>query len=90
MLVQRSEIAVADGEEPLPPLHFTNKLLAMGTGTFVQDFKDGLEFTPVDGQSNLFVIHLRRAQTQPAQEKMNSEDWDKFERHINDAFEQVP
>lgn len=62
----------------------------MGTGTFVQEFKDGLEFTPVDGQSNLFVIHLRRAQTQPAQEEMTSEDWDTFERHIEDAFEQVP
>jgi hypothetical protein len=61
----------------------------MGTGTFVQNFKDGLEFTPVDGQSNLFIIHLR-APTQPPPEKMTSEDWDKFERHIDDAFEQVP
>jgi hypothetical protein len=62
----------------------------MGTGTFVQDFKDGLEFTPVDGQSNLFVIHPRPVPAQLNQEKMTSDDWDTFERHIENAFEQVP
>lgn len=62
----------------------------MGTATFVQDFKDGLEFTPGDGQSNLFVIHLRPVPAQLTQEKMTSDDWDKFERHIANAFEQVP
>ena len=56
----------------------------MGMGTFVQDFKDGLEFTSVGGLSNLFVIHLRRAQTQPAQKKLTSEDWDKFENDIKE------
>jgi hypothetical protein len=81
---------MAEAEGPLPPMRFTNKLRPMGTGTFVQEFKDGLEFTPVQGQSNLFVIHLRRAPAQPAQEEMTSEDWDEFERHIEDAFEQVP
>jgi hypothetical protein len=56
----------------------------MGTGTFVQDFKDGLEFTPVDGQSNLFVIHLRHVPAQFTQEKMTSEDWDRFEMNIKE------
>jgi hypothetical protein len=56
----------------------------MGTATFVQDFKDGLEFTPVEGQSNLFVIHSRRVPASLRQEKMTSEDWDKFERHIKE------
>jgi hypothetical protein len=56
----------------------------MGTAAFVQDFKDGLEFTPVDGQANLFVIHLRHVPGQVAQEKMTSEDWDSFERNIKE------
>lgn len=56
----------------------------MGTATFVQDLKDGLEFTPVDRQSNLFVIHLRRVATPLPQEKMTSEDWDKFEDNIRE------
>jgi hypothetical protein len=68
----------------LRPLHFGNKLLSMGTGTFVQDFKDGLEFTPVDGQSNLFVIHLRNVPAQLTHEEMTSEDWDKFEKNMNE------
>jgi hypothetical protein len=68
----------------LRPLRFANKLLAMGTATFVQDFNDGLEFTPVDGQSNLFVIHLRSSHAQLTQEEMTSEDWDRFEKHIKE------
>jgi hypothetical protein len=56
----------------------------MGTATFVQDFKDGLEFAPVDGQSNLFVIHLGHVPVQVTQEKMTSEDWDRFEKNIKE------
>jgi hypothetical protein len=56
----------------------------MGTATFVQDFKDGLEFTPVDGQLNLFVIHLRHVPVQVTREKMTSEDWDRFEKNIKE------
>jgi hypothetical protein len=56
----------------------------MGTATFVQDFKDDLEFTPVDGQSNLFVIHLRRSHAQLTQQEMTSEDWDRFEMNIKE------
>lgn len=56
----------------------------MGTTAFVQDFKDDLEFTPVEGQSNLFVIHLRRVPPPLTQEKMTSEDWDRFEKDIRE------
>jgi hypothetical protein len=56
----------------------------MGTASFVQGFKDELEFTPVAGQSNLFVIYLRRVAPQPTQEEMTSEDWDKFEKDIRE------
>jgi hypothetical protein len=56
----------------------------MGTTTFVQDFRDGLEFTPVDGQPSVFVIHVRRSDPQLAQEGLTSEDWDKFEENIKE------
>ena len=54
----------------------------MGVATFVQDFKDGLEFTLVDGESNLFVIRVPHVPVQVTQEKMTSEDWDRFEKNI--------
>lgn len=56
----------------------------MGTATFAQEFKDGLEFTPVDGQSNLFVIRLPHVPGEVTHEKMTSEDWDKFEKNIKE------
>jgi len=62
----------------------------MGTGTFVEDFKDELEFRPVPGQSNVFSIHPRGDDLRSAKEQMTSEDWNEFERHIVDAFEQIP
>lgn len=62
----------------------------MGTATFVQDFKDALEFEPVSGQPNVFLIRPRREPNQSVKEPMTSEDWDQFERHIADAFEQIP
>jgi hypothetical protein len=62
----------------------------MGSGTFVDDFEAGLEFTPVDGQPNVYFMHPRRASDNRAREEMSSEDWDKFEKDISDAFEQVP
>ena len=62
----------------------------MGTGTFVEDFEDGLEFIPVEGQPNVYFIHPRREPGQRAGRSMTSEDWDKFEKDIADAFEQVP
>jgi len=54
----------------------------MGTATFVQAFREGLQFTPVDGQPSLFVIHVRRSD--PPQEELTSEDWDKFEENIKE------
>ena len=61
----------------------------MGSGTFVDDFEAGLEFIPVAGQPNVYVMHPRRESDDRAGEEMSSEDWDKFERDIADAFEQV-
>ena len=62
----------------------------MGRSTFVDDFKESLEFTPVAGESNVYLVHPRRDPHDRPSEEMNSEDWDKFEKHIEDAFEQVP
>jgi hypothetical protein len=62
----------------------------MGSATFIDDFKAGLEFTPVDGQPNVYLMHPRREADRRAKEDMSSEDWDKFEKDIADAFEQVP
>jgi hypothetical protein len=62
----------------------------MGTSTFVEEFKGDLEFEPIDGQPNTFVIRPRNGQPESAKEKMTPEDWNEFERHITDAFEQIP
>ena len=62
----------------------------MSTATFVEDFKEGLEFVPVKGQPNLFFIHTPEHKAGAHEEKMVSEDWNEFERHIVEAFEQIP
>lgn len=62
----------------------------MGTATFIEDFKEGLEFVPVEGRPNLFFIHTRERTSGAREEEMTGEDWNEFERHIADAFEQVP
>lgn len=56
----------------------------MGTATFVQDFRDGLEFPPVDGQPSVFVIRVRRSDPQVAHEGLMPEDWDKFEDNVKE------
>ena len=61
----------------------------MGSATFVEDFNETFEFTPVAGHLNEFDIHSK-ARSPRASEKMTSADWDKFEKDIKDAFEQVP
>lgn len=61
----------------------------MGTTTFVEEFKAGLQFVALEGQPNLFVIHIPPPQA-PQHEKMTEEDWSEFERHIEGAFERVP
>ena len=63
--------------------------LVMRTATFVEDFKEGLEFLPVEGRLNVFLIHTREKNA-AGEEKMTHEDWNEFERHIVEAFEQVP
>ncbi len=60
----------------------------MGSATFVEDFKETLEFTPVEGCTNAYVIRLREVPRPKAE--MTSEDWDKFEKDITDAFENLP
>lgn len=61
----------------------------MGSGTFVDDFKQGLEFTPVEGRPNLYSIRPRRA-NRSAELEMTPEEWDKFEKDVADAFERLP
>jgi len=65
--------------------------LGMSSATLVEDFKAFVEFLPVEGRPNAWIIHPKinrpccRAETE-----MTPEDWDKFEKDIADAFEQVP
>ena len=55
----------------------------------MKDFNEAFEFTPVEGHSNESVIHSK-AHGRPAEKEMTPADWDKFEKDIADAFEQVP
>ncbi len=57
------------------------------TDTF--DLTDWLELTPVEGKPNLYVMQIKTPAT-PVEGEMTEADWDKFEKDINDAFEQVP
>ena len=61
----------------------------MSSATFVENFNEAFEFTPVEGHSNESVIHSK-AHGQPSEKEMTPADWDKFEKDITDAFEQVP
>jgi len=61
----------------------------MGSASFVEDFKQGLEFTPVEGRPNLFSIRPRRNGKETVGGEMTAEEWDKFEKDVADAFEQV-
>ena len=63
----------------------------MGTATFVEDFDKAFEFAPVKGHANEYVIHPKTPRRNGHVEKeMSPADWDKFEKDIADAFEQVP
>ncbi|MBA2436219.1 MAG: hypothetical protein H0V54_14275 [Chthoniobacterales bacterium] len=62
----------------------------MGSGTFVEDFRQGLEFTPVAGQPNVYSIHPRRNSRQRRQTELTAKEWDKFEKDVADAFERLP
>jgi hypothetical protein len=63
----------------------------MSAATLVEEFNEAFKFAPVTGHSNECVIHAktpRRAAS--AEMEMTPADWDKFEKDIADAFEQVP
>jgi len=62
----------------------------MGSATFVEEFKNGLRFTPVEGKPNLYSIQAGEEPDQSAMVEMTNEEWDKFESDITAAFEQVP
>jgi hypothetical protein len=63
----------------------------MSAATVVEDFKEAFEFAPVEGRANEYVIHSKTPRRNGhAEKKMSPADWDKFEKDIADAFEQVP
>ena len=63
----------------------------MGSAPIVADFNEAFEFAPVEGRSNDYVIRAKIPHRNGNTEKeMTPADWDKFEKDIADAFEQVP
>jgi len=62
----------------------------MGSATFVEDFEQALEFKPVEGHPNAYIIHPREERRSSTEPEMTAEDWDKFEKDIADTFERVP
>ena len=64
----------------------------MEKATFLEEFKEDIEFTRVDVPANAYLIHPRsnHRTEKSAESEMTQEDWDKFERDIADAFEQIP
>ena len=67
------------------------KLSTMEAAAFVDDFGTPLEFAPVNGHANEYVICSKPTRRNgQAEIKMTPADWDKFEQDITDAFEQVP
>jgi hypothetical protein len=70
----------------------------VSAATIVEDFNAVFEFRPVAGHPNTSIIHPRTKRARRLMSKrskdghgeMTAEDWDKFEKDIADAFEQVP
>lgn len=62
----------------------------VGSGTFIEDFKQELEFTPVEGHPNVYSIRSRDNGAGEPGPEMTAGEWDKFEKDIADAFERVP
>jgi len=63
----------------------------MSAATLAQEFSKALEFAPVEGRSNEYVIRAKLPHRNGnAEKEMTPADWDKFEKDIADAFEQVP
>jgi len=64
----------------------------------VKDVLGGINFEPVKGHPQVSVIQIkspgqhRKVKTRAKRDsdQMTEEDWNKFEKDINDAFEQIP
>jgi hypothetical protein len=70
----------------------------MNSTTCATDFLEALTLRPVEGQRSTSIIHTkmlrnRRAASRNGRSRsseMTDADWDKFEKDIADAFEQIP
>ncbi len=56
----------------------------------MEDFKQSLEFTPVEGRPNVYSIRPRRSRKGSRDAELTAAEWDKFEMDVADAFERVP
>ena len=61
----------------------------MKSAVLVEDFGEAFELIPSKGRSNAFVIHPKN-KPHHADVTMTAEDWNKFEKDITDAFENIP
>jgi hypothetical protein len=61
----------------------------MKSVVLAEKIDETFELAPAKGHSNVFVIQPK-TRPHPAAEKMTAEDWNKFEKDIAGAFEQVP
>ena len=63
----------------------------MSAATLVKELNEAFKFAPVTGHANEYVIHAKTpGRNASAGMEMTPGDWDKFEKDIADAFEQVP
>ena len=71
---------------------------SMSAATIAKRFNLAFTLRPLEGRPNVSVIHARAESPQWAKPRggsnrrheMSEQDWDKFEKDIADAFEQVP
>jgi hypothetical protein len=70
----------------------------MSAATIAKRFNRAFTLTPLEGRPNVSVIRARPESRRSAKPRggngrrheMSEQDWDKFEKDIADAFEQVP
>ncbi|MBU6399845.1 MAG: hypothetical protein KGS61_05965 [Verrucomicrobia bacterium] len=63
----------------------------MSTETFITESEQTLRFVPIEGLPNAATVDLVPGAVLPADPSgMSEADWDKFEKDIAEAFEQVP
>jgi hypothetical protein len=53
----------------------------VGSGTFIEDFKQDLTFKRVEGQENVYSIQPRRDRSPRREPELTPEEWDKFAKH---------